>query len=260
MVRYEIYTKDTRIKNVDYLFEKMNKFDAIINYLKPKIEGTWEIALMDPPIQYLRDLLKINNIPEYVDVCAYVSRETARTLNNENPKLVVKEKSNYERFIDLLSEYGLVIHPKAVKELYRRVGNDKSKLPEYIMKLKEDVGDKEVTQEIVKQSIPDENRLYASTVLTAFLTQDRSRWKKYNELVQVLGTKYAFYALRKYSYKLLVEKNKYLRNEDTTIYGLERIDAFKINQAFVVFQTMKPEELDMCMRLIENRELMRRLE
>lgn len=259
MLKFLTYTRDTRIRDVDYLIEDTAKLLAMIPYLRPKIEGEWLIALFEPPIKFVRELLDNNIIPEFVNVDVYLEQAVVTQLITERPQVFVKTKTAYEKFMDMISEMKVLIDPKAAKELYRRVGANKDKLPEYLVNLSEKADKGQITLSMVRSDVVDERRTYASEVLMAFLTRDYSRWKKYNELVSNLGREYSFYALRKYSKRLLVDKNKYLRNEETEIRGIDKVDSFRVNQAFVLFNTTAPAELDMCMRMLENRESMRRI-
>lgn len=259
MLKFITYTRDTRIRDVDYLIEDPAKLLAMIPYFRPKIEGEWKIALFEPPIKFVRELVDNDIIPDYVGLDVYLDQGVVSQLMVERPKIFVKTKTAYENFMDMIADMKVLIDGKAAKELYRRVGKNKDKLPEYIMSLSEKADSGVITVSMVRSEVVDERRTYASEVLMSFLTGDRSRWKKYNELVGELGREYSFFALRKFSKKLLEEKNKYLRNQDTEMRGLDKVDSFKVNMAFVLFNTTAPCELDMCMHILENRELMRRI-
>lgn len=259
MIKFLVYTRDTRIRDVDYLLEDPAKLLAMIVYLRPKIEGEWVIALFEPPIKFVRELLDNDIIPDYVNVDIYLEQSVVNTLMTERPQVFIKKKTPYENFMDMIADMKVLIEPKAAKELYKRVGKNKDKLPEYLRSLAEKADSGVVSLSMVKTDVVDERSVYASEVLMAFLTRDYSRWKKYNELVSELGRDYAFYAIRKFSKKLLVDKNKYLRNQETEIRGIEKVDSFKVNQAFVLFNTTTAVELDMCMYMLENREAMRRI-
>lgn len=259
MIKFLTYTRDTRIRDVDYLIEDPAKLLAMIVYLRPKIEGEWAIALFEPPIKFVRELLDNDIIPEYVNLDVYLEQSVVSNLMTERPQVFVKQKTPYENFMDMVAEMKVLIDPKAAKELYKRVGTNKDKLPEYLRSLAEKADTGVISLSMVRANVVDERKVYASEVLLAFLMRDYSRWKKYNELVSALGRDYAFYALRKFSKKLLVDKNKYLRNEDTEIRGIEKVDSFKVNQAYVLFNTTTSVELDMCMYMLENRDAMRRI-
>lgn len=259
MIKFLIYTKDTRIFDCDYIIEKPEKLLDLVPYLNKKIEGEWKIALLLPPIKFARRLTDDNIVPEYVQLSVYLERGVSEQLCSERPQLVVKQKTAYERFMDSIGEKQISITPKAAQELYHRVGTHKDKLDEYLVMLSEENEGREITQDVIRKQIPDERKVYASDVLLSFLVKDRNRWKKYNALVLNLGQEYAFYALRKYSNKLLHDKNRYLRNEDTEVRGIDKIDGFRISQAYILFNTCKSSELDICMQLLDKRELMRRI-
>lgn len=259
MIEYLIYTRDTRIHDVDYLLEDPKKFMELTPYLYPKLEGRWAIAILEPPIQFAREVADGEFVPDYVKLTLYMERQAAEQLLAERPKLRVIQKTAYERYIDSLAEMKVDIKPDAARELYRRVGTHKDKLVDYIATLQEETKGSTVTVTDVRKNVPDERKTYASDVLYAFFTHSGSRWKKYNTFVDALGYEYAFYALRKYITKLIKEKDLYLKNQDTEIRYIDRIDAFKINQAFVLFNISTYKELDMCMAILDDRELLRRI-
>lgn len=252
MVKYIVNSKDTRIRDADYLFEDVDKFKKLLPYLRKKIEGTWEIAILEPDIKSVREFADSESIPGYVTVSLYLDRHVAEQIASEKPKLFIKEKTAYEKYLDLISDMKILIEPKAAKELYQRVGTDKSKIPEYLQELSNTSNEK-ITVNDVRKTVNDERRLYASDVVNAFLLKTRWRWSQYNKLVSNLGRDYAYFSMRKYISKLLEEKNDYLQNKDTTLRVVDKIDALSINLAYVLFNTTKASELDTCMYLLDNK-------
>lgn len=258
MLNIIVYTKDIRIHDVDYLIEDTDKFVALLPYLTKKIQGDWIVALFMPDIQFVRELLTTSMIPEHVQVDCYLEKSVANQVLVEHPNLAIQVKTAYEKYLDLIADLKVMIAPKAAKELYRRVGQNKDKLPEYLYSLANNASNGVITEYMVRSTVIDERRTYASEVVEAFLLRERWRWKKYNDLIEDLGNEYAFYSMRKYISKLLKEKSNYLRNEDTTLRNINRIDSFSINRAYVIFNTMSYKELPTCMYLLEHRESMRR--
>ena len=252
MVKYIVNTKDTRIRDVDYLFEDVAKFKKLLPYLRKKIEGSWDIAILEPDIKSVREFADSESIPNYITVSLYLDRHVAEQIASEKPKLFIKEKTAYEKYLDLISDMKIMIDTKAAKELYQRVGTDKSKIPEYLQELAS-IATEKITVNDVRKTVNDERRLYASDVVNAFLLRTRWRWSQYNKLVSNLGRDYAYYSMRKYISKLLEEKNQYLHNEDTTLRVVNKVDALSINLAYVLFNTTRSTELDTCMYLLDNR-------
>ena len=254
MIKIIVHSSDTRINDVDYIIEKSDKLERLLPYLKKKLQGEWRIALLEPGINFVRRVYDEGMIPDYVSLEIYLEKSVASQLMAERPQLQVKEETAYEKFLHLISDMKVLIDPKAVRELYRRVGSDKSKLVDYVRQLADDSGGRPVTLSDVKAKVIDERKLYASQVVTEFLLGDRWRWKHYSQLLLELGRDYAYYAMRKYTEKLLQEKEKYLRNEPTTIFSIDRIDSYRISHAWVLFHTTTSKELDSCMYILDHRE------
>ena len=258
MVNYLIYSRDTRIHDVDYLLEDSEKLKKLLPYLKKKIEGDWQIALLEPDIKFIREISESSNVPDYVNISLYMERSVAEQALSEKPRLIVKEKTPYERYLDLIGEMKVLIDPKAAKALYMRVSSSKDKLADYLQRLSADCNGK-ITVADVNREVPDERKLYASDVINSFLLKKRWRWNQYNKLVEELGKDYAYYAMRKYTARLLESKDKYLRNEDTDVRLIDQLDSLSVDLAYVIFNTTKSAELDMCMYLLDNKHLVRRI-
>lgn len=258
MVKYLVHARDTRIHDVDYLYDDPEKFLKLLPYIKKKIDGDWRIAILEPDIKFVRKIADSAIVPEYVTLELYMEKSVAEKIAIEKPKIFVKQKTAYEKYLDSIGEMKVLINPKAAKELYRRVGTHKEKLTEYLITLSESV-DGEISISDVTREVLDERKLYASDVLNSFLLRDRWRWKRYEDFVQVMGRDYAYYSLRKYANKLLEEKNRYLRNEDTKLRIIKDVDSLSVCLAYTLFNTTKSVELDLCMRMLDNRDLARRV-
>ena len=100
MVKYLVYTSDTRVFDVDYLYEKEDKFLSVLPYLKRKIEGDWKIAILEPDIKFVRRTFDEQLVPEYVELALYMERSIAERIMIEKPQLAVKEKTAFEKYMD----------------------------------------------------------------------------------------------------------------------------------------------------------------
>lgn len=254
MIKLSIHSRDTKIYGADYIIDKVDKLDKLIPYLKPKIIGEWYIAVIEPPVPYIRELMASERIPEYVKLELFLERSTAMNIAAEHPEIKLQEKTEYEKFSETLKEQRVLAVPKVIREMYRRVGRNKDKLPDYIIQLKTLSGDNEITMDMVKSVVIDERVIYASQVLVEFLLGKPSRWKKYDKLVLSIGERYAYYAMRKYTEKLIKDKDAYLHNKKTEVWNIGDIDAYSVNLAYIVFHSTAPKELILCLRLLENRE------
>lgn len=258
MVKYLVNSRDVRIYDVDYLLEDSEKFLKLIPYLKKKIEGEWRIAILEPDIQFVRKVEDENLVPDFVTLELYLDKSVAERLITERPKLFVEKKTPYEKYLDTIGELKVLIESKAATDLYRRVGVNKEKLSEYLVHLASTV-DGIIKVSDVRREVPDERKVYSSDVINSFIMHDRYRWKKYETLVSELGTSYAYYSMRKYTERLIAEKNRYLLNEETELRNIDKLNAPGICLAYMIFHTTKVSELDLCMYLLDNKEMARRI-
>lgn len=257
MINLNEYDRKVIIRDSDYIFDKTDKLESLLPYLKKKISGEWVISLIEPPISYVRELYEVDKIPEYVKLNLYVSKEVANQILSEYPKLEIKKQTNYDRYLSLISEMKILIKPDVAKELYHRANRDIDKITDYLLLLSRD-GD--ITLSKVRKYVIDERTVYASDVLRAFLTKDISRWTKYKKLVEILGESYAFYAIRRQTKKFLKDKDKYLRNDKTELWYIANIPAPQICYAYTLFHRCTSDELYMCLLLLDNFDLRRAID
>lgn len=254
MVKLTEMTKDLKVSNADYVFDKSDKFLALLPYLTHKLVGDWYIVLVEPKLELVRNILDLNSIPEYVKLELLIEPSLLSQLMLERPSLAVKKLSVWETYQSMIAALDRIIDPKAVGEIYHRVGPNKEALREALELLCEKVQDRKIISKDVRLYISDNRRVYANQVVKAFLLKDKKRWDIFREYEYDLGTNIAFYAMRKYVRKLLNEKNKYLRNEDTKDRLVQEVDAFTINHAFYTFELANnPMQLIPVLHAIENR-------
>lgn len=260
MIKLEVYSRDTRINDMDYIYEKVDKLTAVLPYLTPKFDGDWQVAIVEPPLQFVRDIMVESVLPSHITLWVYLDRMVIAQLQLEQPQLAYHDKTKYEKFLDLIAGSSVGIHPDAAKELYKRMGASKERAEEYMSVLELNSNNREITVGLVKKYIPDDRRIYASQVLMEFLLHDRSRWTHFNKLMMELGDSYTFYAMRKASLKLLEDKEKYLRNEDVKNFRIGDIEGFRINQAYTLFYTARSfKQLLAILYTLDNRQFMEEL-
>lgn len=253
MINFEIKVTN---KHYDYVFDKEDKFLSIIPHLYPKIKGDWSIELVQPKIAFIRDLLDANLVPEYVSLDIVVAKDVLENLQIERPKLVIETKTLWDTFKEYLASKNLYVEPKVASVIYHRVNHTETALFEAVDTLYTKCKEKgEITVKDVKANILETKRYYANQVFLAFTERDKQRWEMFNLFEQELGTRMAFYTLRKYVKKLLSEKALYMNNEKYTDRNVTAIDAYSIIYAHKLFQeATNPNQLFIIMSMIERRQ------
>lgn len=66
MIELRQHKKDLSFSSYDYVFEDILKFEAVLPFLLPKLEGEWNIMLVEPKISYIRAYLDTSLIPSYI--------------------------------------------------------------------------------------------------------------------------------------------------------------------------------------------------
>ena len=158
----------------------------------------------------------------------------------------------------------------ALKELYSRFHGNIAKIEEIAQDLLEITAEKDVidVKDINKIAVKEEI-IYAKDVLYTFLLHDCElipkrghrlagyRWKRpwelYYKLIDNIGTKYAFYAMRKQVDFLVKENIKYMHNEDYKEEIVEYIDVYQLADLYQMFYLYNHNALYVIMDEIERR-------
>lgn len=186
-------------------------------------------------------------LPECVNLKVYADTNDINQFTLERPDVKTESVSNFTLYQELFKDISITFDPKAVYEIYHRAGPDIDSLKTALSDVMEVCDGTHVTMNDVNKVLLPNKRVYANEVVRAFIGPKNIpyRWSLLNHIRDDLGDEYAYYALRKYVQNLLVNKNKYLINEDVA-QNFERdvkdIDALTIDYAysqFMVFDSPK---------------------
>ena len=255
MLTFHPLARGNKFPSADYIFEDIESFSSMLPYMLPKIEGDWNIVLIDPPLDRVRIYVSTEVIPEYLNLAIYLDKEKLGQILMENPKLHAEKTSPWDKYLKLLADFPVQFDPKAAKELFYRVGPETDKLERALELLKDCsyVTIKELNKRFVAT-----RRVYARQVAIAFLSHERPDkcWSLYNQLEHDLGMEISYYAIRKYIRKLMKEKDAYLSNKDTKDNAVTKIDVYSVIHAFYLFnQSTSYKQLPALLSCIERRTL-----
>lgn len=257
--------RGTKITVHDYVFDTAENILELLPELTPKFEGNWTVALVEPSIKFAGTLFETGEIPDYMDVDMYLSTAKLEQLLLKYPKLQPKKMTQYETFMEFISLIRNHINHDAAKYLFKACDRNAEEAEEVLSKLDVECSNGVIDLALVKKHcVLLRKPVYASEVYTAFMLKDKWRWKKLDALEKDLGTRYAYYAMRKQSVQWLSDKASYLHNEDTKNRHISEVDASFISYAYICFANSKNyNELTAVMYDIDNRStaaLERRLE
>lgn len=257
----------------DYLFESYDDFLKLKDYLMyPKIGvKDWKVTFVDITIKDAR-LVAQTDMPEFVEITVCLKRDVMVKFLQENSRLVEARKTKWEKFLDRISEFPLMIEQRAANEIFKRSSGSQEKLEEILEGLKTMFYDVACIQMHHVNAVSiREDKVYARDVILALLLKDNphlppkghrlsgykhKNWRKlYDELYKELGAEIAFYTLRKAVANLYEAKNKYLRNDRLTTNAdvVELIDVYELMHAHIAFQTANTTQSEIILRIIEGR-------
>lgn len=238
----------------DYVFEDGASFESILPYLAPKLQGQWEVALVEPKPVFVRTFLDTSIVPSYIHLTMFIEGRQLEQLYLERPQLVEKEKSSWDTYMDLIKTYPIPIDDKALREIYYRKGPKEADLREALNTLSDYPV---ITLREVNKHFAPVQRVYASQVVRLFLQKDfKKAWKSLPVLERELGTTIAFYAMRKNIRAVFEAKCKYLQNEETKESIVATVDSYTIVRLYWWFEVATgPEQLYLILAMFEKGEV-----
>jgi DNA polymerase III delta subunit len=235
MIELRLYNKKTKLKDADYVLDEPKVFYELLNLITPKDKGKWLFYLLDWKIVNVRELIDNDNLPDYVDIVFYLPQVKLDTVVTAYPKYAPRERSNKDIYKEMITGLKHLIDKNAMWTLYNSFSGNLNQLQDALTQLDNECEGTTITVKQLQSTFALTKRVYASDVLLAFLTKDRYRWYKLNQLTKELGDEIAYYAIYKQVRKLLNDKAKYLVNEDTKNRNVERIDAPLICYTYTLF-------------------------
>lgn len=253
MVELRQHRKDMDFSSFDYVFEDVSKFEKVLPYLRPKLEGEWKLLLVEPKMEHIRTYLDTSVIPSYISLLITVDPNQLTQLYLERPGLVEKERTPWDIYMDLIKQFPVPMEDRAMRELYFRVGPKDTDLAAALTELEQ--YDYITIREINKHFAPVQ-RVYANQVVRAFLLYGGKRaWNMLSVLEKEIGSTVAFYAMRKSIRRILHDKELYLRNEDFKERVVERVDGYTIILLYWLFETAtSPNQLYPILQMFERRQ------
>lgn len=253
MVELRQHRKDMDFSIYDYVFEDVDKFEKVLPYLLPKLEGSWKLLLVEPKMEHIRCYLDTSVIPSYIDLLITVDANQLEQLYLERPNLVEKERTPWDIYMDLIKQFPVPMEDKALRELYFRVGPKETDLAAALVELEQyDY----ISMKVINKHFAPVQRVFASQVVRAFLLgRFRLGWTLLSKLETEIGSTVSFYAIRKYLRRLLKEKEQYLQNEDVKERIVEQVDGYTLILLYWLFETAtSPNQLYPILQMFERRQ------
>lgn len=234
MVSLKEFSRKTKLPKADYTLEKLDELKRVLPSLTPRIEGRYSIIMVNIMTADALKIVEDIQIPEWIDVTMFLSAKRIEVVGLKHPEVLPKKETFDEQVNSVLTTLNIIIENKALRKLKSAYWNNISDFTDACHLLESKVQGT-VTLTTLKKYVNYQKPVYASEVLNAFLLADRRRWSKFNTLLTELGDSYAYNALYKYAKTLLLEKNKYLQNQDTSLYVLSQVDGFTIGYVYSLF-------------------------
>lgn len=225
------------LPSADLCLEDVSILCKLMVNFTPKIDGRWDILIVNPTIKECKGLLDNKQIPEWLDITIYLQAKKLEQVCLEFPEYQPRNVPFREQAKELLANVSHLIDKKAFNILVDAFRGNLPDLQKTLFELDENCTGPRISVKDVQAKVNYVRPTYASDVINSFLLQEKQRWTLLNKLVQTLGDSYAYNALYKYVKTLLYEKAKYLNNQDVDLRVVNRIDAPSICYAYTIFST-----------------------
>ena len=96
MIELRQHKKDMDFSSFAYVFEDVKKFEDVLPFLLPKLDGEWRILLVEPKLSYIRTYLDTSIIPSYLNLIITVEPNQLEHLYLERRQLVEKERTSWD--------------------------------------------------------------------------------------------------------------------------------------------------------------------
>lgn len=254
MLRLLRLSKGTVFPESDYLLDKTDGVLDLIHVLTPALNGRWLFCLVDPSIVFVDEITQMNVIPDWVDINLYAKGKKYDALATRFPGLSGQERTVRDDFEDLCASLHHPIDKSAMKQLFEAYRQSKEEVASAIQLLDKEVETPTISQKQIQQKISFTKRVYASSVLDAFLKGYGNRWDLYRVLCKEIGMEIAYYAMYKYARELLQNKNSYLNNQDVNKFIVRSVSAPILCYVYALFsQSNNYRQLPVILSAIENR-------
>lgn len=252
MVEVKQLRKDMNYQGYDTVYDDENAFQEVLPFLKPKLEGDWNLMALEPGLDFVRACLDTGLIPSYINLTLAVEASQLEQLYLERPKLAEEEKTPWTAYLELIAKFPVPMDDKAMRELYYRCGPREDKLAEALNQLLDCAY---VSMKEIDKRFAPVNRVYASQVVRTFLTGKRVvAWKQLSILETELGERMAFYSMRKAVRRLFNSKAKWLRNEEVKERYISEVRYDDLILLYWLFESASsPYQLYPIMQLYERR-------
>ena len=254
MVELKQYKKDMNYKGYDKVYEDAKVFEQVLPFMKPKLEGSWNILILEPDLEFIRTCLDTGYIPSYIHLVIAVEPAQLQRLYLERPKLVEEDKSSWDIYMALVANFPNPIDNRALREIYYRCGPREDRLQEALNSL---LDVPYVTMHDVNKRWAPVRRVYANTVVRTLLTgSSRTMWRQLAMLESEVGTRVAFYAMRKAVRKLFKAKVNYLNNIDVKEHYIDQVSVYDLTFLYWLFEeATTPTQLYPVIFMYEGRRL-----
>lgn len=265
MIRLLRHTKDVVFgKDVDYIIYDVKEFVKLRPYLYPKLQGVWNIGLLNFPLDKVYELIKTEK-DSPLNIIVYMKAVDLSRVLLRYPKLEYKEPSKWEKYVNYIKTLNINIENTALRELYKRTRGNLDNIATVIDR----VNGNTLNMLQLNKIIPKQAEvIYASDVVLTFLIKHNKlikskgsrlsqyKYKSYTDLlskmINTIGRDYAFYAIRKYIANLVKEKERYLKNkikDEKLIDIMQCIDQYELLRLYIAFLKSTPDMLE-CTFLI----------
>lgn len=231
------FKKKLQYSQYDYVFKKFEDMYRIVNLLTLPLVGVYKICVVSNEIKDIMSFIDKEQDYMQLQVDIYTDQSVLDYVSRYNPSAqIVANESDYDIFLRLISERGILFDKYCIYKLYSSIEHDLSYMIESLDLIVQEHGKNEmITLDMLSQLFVINDLVYPSNVLRKFLAQDRNRFKILQKCLSQMDNDVVVGATVKEIKRLIGTKADYLKHGVSEDKRIKSIDTENLLLAYKVF-------------------------
>lgn len=231
------FKKKLQYGDYHYVFKSFGDFYPIASRLTLPLVGVYKICIINNEVEEITAFIKRENDFFSLQVDIYSEQKVIDHILKYNPSAKVSgSESDYERFLRLISERGILFDKYCIYRLYSSIEHDVAYMIEALDLIVQEYGKKNlITLDMLSQLFIINDVIYPSQVLRKFLAQDKKRYKLLSMCMSQMDNDVIVGATVKEIKRMISVKANYFRTSTTDDERTRTVNTKNLLLAYKVF-------------------------
>lgn len=231
------FKKKLQYGNYHYVFKSFDDFYPIASRLTLPLIGVYRICVISNDTEAITNFIKRENDFFSLQIDIYSEQKVIDYILKYNPSAKVSgSESDYEIFMRLISERGILFDKYCIYKLYSSIDHELAYMIEALDIIVQEYGKRNlVTLEMLSQLFVINDVVYPSQVLRKFLAQDRNRYKSLSVCMSQMDNDVIVGATVKEIKRMIGLKASYFKTSTTSEERIKTVNTENLLLAYKVF-------------------------